>query len=424
MPENGLIGYYYRGKEWEGTPLSVQRDFVVTANDKPFSGELRPPYSIVWRGKLEAPRSGQYALGTNSDDGSYLYVDGQLVVDNGGEHGGRYREGVIRLSRGYHDLEVRYFQADGSQTMQLWWTPPGGSRELLPPDRLFPWEGEVPAHVAVQPPEPTTVAAGEVADQLVSSLGGPGSGDGQFLEPRGVAVDEAGRIFVADTGNHRVQLFDADGPWLSTLGAGAELQQPCDVAVDSRGTAYVADALGDAVVRLAPDGRVLSRFTPGFYRPRGVAVGPDDVLYVADTGHSRVLALSAAGEVLAEYVGAGMEPFDQPTDVAVDVQGTIYVVDTYHQRVVRMGPGGEYQGEWEIPEADTLDSPHIVISATGIIYVTDPQSGQVVAYDGEGQVLGWAVIGPGSKPVGVAVTSSGQMLAADVGLHRVHIFQP
>ena len=424
MTESSLVGYYYYGTDWQGTPVSVQRDFVVTANDLPLSGELRPPYSIVWRGKLDVPRSGQYALGTNSDDGSYLYVDGQLVVDNGGEHGGQYREGVIRLSRGYHDLEVRYFQADGSQTMQLWWTPPGGSRELLPPTRLFPWEGEVPSHVAVQPPQPTTVAAGEVASQLVRSLGGPGSRDGEFLEPRGVAVDAAGRIFVADPGNRRVQLFDADGQWLSTLGAEADLQQPCDVAVDSRGTAYVADAVGDAVVRLAPDGRVLSRFTPGFYRPRGVAVGPDDVLYVADTGHSRVLALSAAGEVLAEYVGAGMEPFDQPTDVAVDAQGTIYVVDTYHLRVVRMGPGGEYEGDWVIPAADTLDGPHIAISAAGIIYVTDPQRGQVVAYDGEGQMLGWALIGPGSKPVGVAVTPSGQMLAADAGFHRVHVFQP
>jgi len=329
---------------------------------------------------------------------------------------------MVRLSRGYHDLEVLYFQVNGSQTMQLWWAPPGSAREILPPGQLFPWEGEVPAHVAVQPPEPAAVAAGEVADQLVRSLGGAGSGDGEFLEPRGVAVDAAGRIFVADTGNRRVQLFGADGQWLSTLGT--DLQQPCDVAVDSRGTVYVVDAVADAVVRLSTDGRVLSRFTPGFYRPRGVAVGPDDVLYVADTGHSRVLALSAAGEVLAEYVGAGAESFDQPTDVAVDAQSTIYVVDTYHLRVVRMGSGGEYEGEWVIPAADTLDGPHVAVSAAGVIYVTDPQSGQVVAYDGEGQMLGWAVIGPGSKPVGVAVTPAGQMLAADTGLHRVHVFQP
>jgi 4-amino-4-deoxy-L-arabinose transferase-like glycosyltransferase/streptogramin lyase len=425
VPENGLIGYYHHGTEWQGTPVSVQRDFAVTANDDaPFSGELRPPYSVVWRGKLDVPRPGQYALGTNSDDGSYLFVDGQLVVDNGGEHGGRYREGVVHLSRGYHDIEVRYFQVNGSQTMQLWWTPPSGSRELLPPTQLFPWEGEIPAHVAVQPPEPTAVAAGEVAGRLVSSLGGPGSEDGEFLEPRGAAMDGAGRVFVADTGNRRVQLFGADGQWLSALGMDADLQQPCDLAVDSRGTVYVVDALADAVVRLAPDGRVLARFTPGFYRPRGVAVGPGDVLYVADTGHSRVLILSADGQVLAEYVGAGAEPFDQPTDVAVDDQGTIYVVDTYHLRMVRMGSGGEYEGEWVIPMADTLDGPHVVVSAAGIVYVTDPQNGQVVAYDAEGQVLGQVAIGPGSKPVGVAVGPAGQMLAADAGLHRVHVFQP
>ena len=422
VPESGLIGYYYHGTEWQGSPVSVQRDFVVTANDIPFSGELRPPYSIIWRGKLDIPRPGQYALGTNSDDGSYLFVDGQLVVDNGGAHGGRYREGVIRLSRGYHDIEVRYFQVDGSQTMQLWWTPPGGSRELLPPTQLFPWEGEIPAH-ASQPPGSTTVEPGEVANRLVSSFGGPGSGDGELLEPRGVAVDAAGRIFVADTGNRRVQLFDADGQWLATLGADADLQQPCDLAVDSRGTVYVADALADAVVRFTPDGRVLSRFTPGFYRPRGVAIGPGDVLYVADTGRSRIVALSAEGQVLAEFVGAGAETFDQPTDVAVDAQGTIYVVDTYHLRVVRMGSGGEYEGEWVIPEADTLDGPHVAISAAGVIYVTDPQGGRVVAYDADGRVLGQMETGQGSRPIGVAVGPAGQMLVADAGLHGVHVFQ-
>jgi len=422
VPESGLIGYYYHGTEWQGPPVSVQRDFVVTANDIPFSGELRPPYSVIWRGKLDIPRPGQYALGTNSDDGSYLFVDGQLVVDNGGAHGGRYREGVIRLSRGYHDIEVRYFQVDGSQTMQLWWTPPGGSRELLPPTQLFPWEGEIPAH-ASQPPGPTTVEPGEVANRLVSSFGGPGSGDGELLAPRGVAVDAAGRIFVADTGNRRVQLFDADGQWLATLGADADLQQPCDLAVDSRGTVYVADALADAVVRFTPDGRVLSRFTPGFYRPRGVAIGPGDVLYVADTGRSRIVALSAEGQVLAEFVGAGAETFDQPTDVAVDAQGTIYVVDTYHLRVVRMGSGGEYEGEWVIPEADTLDGPHVAISAAGVIYVTDPQGGRVVAYDADGRVLGQMETGQGSRPIGVAVGPAGQMLVADAGLHGVHVFQ-
>ncbi len=50
-----------------------------------------------------------YAFGTNSDDGSYLFIDGQMIVDNGGHHGDVYREGMIQLAEGFHDIILRYF---------------------------------------------------------------------------------------------------------------------------------------------------------------------------------------------------------------------------------------------------------------------------------------------------------------------------
>ncbi|MDY7039737.1 MAG: hypothetical protein SVX38_02610, partial [Chloroflexota bacterium] len=70
-----------------------------------------------------------------------------------------------------------------------------------------------------------------------------------------------------------------------------------------------------------------------------------------------------------------------------------------------------------------LDGPHVAVSAAGVIYVTDPQGEQVVAYDGAGRVLGQMGVGAGGRPVGVAVSQAGQMLVADAGLHCVHVFQ-
>jgi len=86
---------------------------------------------------------------------------------------------------------------------------------------------------------------------LLAQWGGAGSGPGQFDQPEGIAVDPAGNVYVADTYNHRIQVFDGNGAFLAQWG----------------GFGY----------------------QPGqFYRPMGVAVGPDGRIYVGDTWNGRV----------------------------------------------------------------------------------------------------------------------------------------
>ena len=79
--------------DWTATPNLIQRDLFILPNNV-----LREPFSIRWVGKVAAPTTGRYVFGTRSDDGSLVYVDGQLVVDNSGSHGAEYREGVIDLT--------------------------------------------------------------------------------------------------------------------------------------------------------------------------------------------------------------------------------------------------------------------------------------------------------------------------------------
>ena len=96
-------------------------------------------FSTIWRGQIDLPESGGYTFGTESGDGSWVYIDGQLVVDNGGHHAPRYVENEVSLERGLHDIEVRYFFEQGKPRMELYWTPPGRGREIVPMEVLYPY---------------------------------------------------------------------------------------------------------------------------------------------------------------------------------------------------------------------------------------------------------------------------------------------
>ncbi len=90
----------------------------------------------------------------------------------------------------------------------------------------------------------------------MAEWGGRGTDDGQFRRPRGVAVDAAGNVYVADTGNNRIQMFDSQGRFLAKWGTtGSSLGQfrrPSGVAVDADGNIYVADASNNRVQRFTP----------------------------------------------------------------------------------------------------------------------------------------------------------------------------
>jgi len=127
-PDHGLQGSYYKGKYWEGSPLLVEIDRAIFANAVLLEGI----FSIEWQGQMWAPKTGEYVFGTSSDDGSLMFIDDRLVVDNGGDHGDRYVDGRILLDAGWHDFRLRYAQSGGGMRLVLFWTPPGKGREVIP----------------------------------------------------------------------------------------------------------------------------------------------------------------------------------------------------------------------------------------------------------------------------------------------------
>lgn len=95
-------------------------------------------FAVRFRGKIAIETPGTYTFVLNSDDGSKLYINQNLVVDNDGVHLPRYVQGNIELTTGMHHIEIHYFQGQPYQiALQWFYQPPNGEEQLVPPDMIY-----------------------------------------------------------------------------------------------------------------------------------------------------------------------------------------------------------------------------------------------------------------------------------------------
>jgi uncharacterized protein (TIGR03663 family) len=256
--------------------------------------------------------------------------------------------------------------------------------------------------------------------QLVRTIGGPtpGSGRNQFFEPRGLAVDAQNNLYVADTWNARIVKFSPAGEWLASWGQGAQ-----DLGEGRRATITEGTQAGNAANPL------------GFFGPRGLAVDAQGNVYIADTGNKRIVVTDGEGNFRYQFGFGGAEPgqFNEPTGVAVDSQGNIYVSDTWNGRVqVFQGQQGSGQiaalptitwrvGGWQ---PNTYDDPSLTSSPAGQVYVSVPSRQMVMAANLRGDVaLRWGGSGDDdaslNTPTGMAVGPDGAVWVVDRDRNRV-----
>ena len=122
---HGLLGEYFVGKERAGTPKLVRLDATVDFHWElagPAPGLPEDNFSARWTGKLAPPKSGLYVLALRSDDGSRLYLDGKLVVDNWGDHAPTLKTSEVELVAGKaHDLRLEYYEGTIGASVELLW---------------------------------------------------------------------------------------------------------------------------------------------------------------------------------------------------------------------------------------------------------------------------------------------------------------
>ncbi len=102
----------------------------------PFITERSDWFAIRYMASFNTPVGGRYRFSLMADDGAMLYVNGRLVVDNGGMHAPRTRTGYVELDPGEHTVRVDYFQASDRVGLQLMMTPPNGTEMLFVPGTL------------------------------------------------------------------------------------------------------------------------------------------------------------------------------------------------------------------------------------------------------------------------------------------------
>jgi uncharacterized protein (TIGR03663 family) len=232
---------------------------------------------------------------------------------------------------------------------------------------------------------------------LADNAGCQGNGAGQFNEPWGVGVGPDGSIYVSDTWNHRVQKFDADGKFVTmwggfadtggALGAEATFWGPRGLAVDPQGNVYVADTGNKRIQKFDADGKFLSQYggvgvEPGqFNEPVGVAVAPDGTIFVADTWNRRIQSFDQDFRPLAQWpIGSwsGQSVVNKPY-IAADNE-RVWISDPESFRIIEFSRDGQLARVWGTFGSDesSLNLPFgLAADAQGNLYVADSGNNRV-----------------------------------------------
>ena len=137
--EKGLKVKFYFGL-WDKVPDFDDLIAGKAKSSRNFDLEVREQndaFGLVFEGYIQVPLTDVYTFTTVSDDGSKLYVNGQLVVDNDGQHSPQRQSGQIGLAAGYHSIRLDYFEGGGGEELKVYWAGSAIPEEEIPSKVLF-----------------------------------------------------------------------------------------------------------------------------------------------------------------------------------------------------------------------------------------------------------------------------------------------
>ncbi|MFY0608276.1 MAG: DUF1080 domain-containing protein [Cyclobacteriaceae bacterium] len=121
----------------ENPPIKASIIPAIHVRNRSFLGDLNERIAIIFKGKIDIRKSGSYSFRIFSDDGSWLFIDGKEVINNGGYHGPTKKDGEVYLKKGKYPIEVHYFQGGGGADISLqWFNTDKGAFELVPESLL------------------------------------------------------------------------------------------------------------------------------------------------------------------------------------------------------------------------------------------------------------------------------------------------
>ncbi|MBA2451909.1 MAG: hypothetical protein H0V47_01970, partial [Chloroflexia bacterium] len=276
---------------------------------------------------------------------------------------------------------------------------------------------------------------------------GAGTDGGQFNAPRGIAVAGDGTTFVVDAGNNRVQVFDPTGAFVQAFGRqGSEPGQLASFPGSSQGgpggiditgdRIYVADTWNHRVQVFGLEGDYITGWgsffdaqddpaatatNPGlFYGPRGIAVH-DGLVYVTDTGNERVQIFDLDGEFVSMFGTTGSEAGQllEPVGIAV-TDDAVLVADSHNARIARFSLAGEPLEDWDVPDWEglTFFEPYLAARPDGGLFATTSTTGQVIVLDENGESSEPLTDPSALRPYGIAVPPGGDAVFVTDGIRN------
>ena len=250
----------------------------------------------------------------------------------------------------------------------------------------------------------------------------------QLRGPRGMALDGSGNLYIADMSNHRIRKVDSSGVITTVAGSGtagfsgdgaaavaAQLNNPRGVALDGSGNLYIADTSNHRIRKVDSSGDISTVAGDGtlgssgdgaaavaarLNQPRGMALDGSGNLYIADRSNNRIRKVDSSGDI-STVAGTGTfgssgdgaaavaAQLKWPEDVALDGSGNLYIADRFNYRIRKVDSSGDIS----------------TVAGSG-----------TAGFSGDGAA---AVAAQLSRPRGVALDGSGNLYIADTSNHRI-----
>jgi sugar lactone lactonase YvrE len=398
------------------TPAAASYPFFFDAQGNFYFTELKggvksPIYYTVSR---QSPTGAVTVLNSGGQPAAFSFPQGMAVDQSGNLY------------------VVESIPAESGSVQQISKLAPDGQRTVLvPPSAATAYAGLAmdssgnlfapdPLHHVVR-----KITSAGVAVVYAGAIDVQGAADGtagaaRFNTPNKIAIDAAGNLFIADSGNHTVRRIAIDGTVTTVAGvasgrifgaadgtgAAAQFGTPQGITADASGNLYVADTGSHTIRKITPAGMVTTLAgKPGvsgtadgtatdarFNFPTDVAIDAAGNLYVTDTGNVTVRKITPAGNVstlagspgqpgIQDGVGAAAR-FSRPQGLTIDTAGNLFMTDSSDTTIRKITPSGrvttfagsiKFSGLADgVGAAAQLNAPHgITIDSLGNLYVAD-----------------------------------------------------
>jgi tripartite motif-containing protein 71 len=252
-----------------------------------------------------------------------------------------------------------------------------------------------------------------------------GSGDGQLQLPEEIGVDAKGNIYIADTGNYRLQRFDSSGKFNAKWGDTSLFDLPRSITFDKAGDVYVLDFA--SIQKFTPEGQFLAKWPVTGQGHRRFAVDVHSNIYVTNESSHEVLRLDASGNVTSRWgsAGTGDDRFAEPSSIVIDPSGDVVVADDDNSRIQRFTSEGKFISTWG--KKCWYAFGGFAADVSGNLYVGVKGTDEVQKFNSDGKLVSrWGSSGSGDgqfhDPWAIAVGPFGDVYVADAGNGRVQKF--